>query len=356
MSKKLDSVLAKIQKDYKIELKDARETCKVPKIFLDSPSLNYVFGGGFPLGRIIAMHGPFSSGKSTLSTYIASQIQQKYTEKPVVAYFDFEYAFDTDHAEEMGLDIDNNFVIIRPENGEDAFLMMKDLIETDEVGLIVLDSATTISSKGQIEDPNKANFGASAKVMANGLRYLNPYLSKHNCSMIIVGQERDNVGAMFGADFKASFSGKSVDFYSSWMARITRVEDIKEKDEVKGIVMKVRNEKNKLDNPKRVALLKLYFDRGIDSNDEYLDYLKALGIIEQKGAWFYQEEWGMKVAGKNGVAEFLHNNPELYEKVKKQVNDMICSHTILDEVKEPEYIEEDGIVFNPETGEILEER
>ena len=161
--------------------------------------------------------------------------------------------------------------------------------------------------------------------------------------------------SMYGPDYRAAFSGQSTDFYASWMARLTRTEDIKDKDDTVGIMIKVRNEKSKLSNPKRVAIIKLLFNGGIDSEDEYLDYLKALDIIEQKGAWFYNEEWGMRAQGKNGVAEFLHSNPELYEKVKQQVNDMICGHTNLDnqEISEEEaWAEYEN--FNPETGEIEE--
>lgn len=359
MSKKLDNILEKIKKDYKTEVKSADELCSIKRITLDSPGINFLFSGGFPLSKMIAIHGPFSAGKSTLATYIASQIQKKGGDHNTTVWFDFEYSFDPDFARHIGLDTENNFIILRPDNGEDAFLMMKDLIETDEVGLIVIDSATVMPSKSQIEDPNKANFGAAAKLMSNGLRYINPALARHNCSMIILGQERDNVGSLFGADFKAAFSGKSVDYYSSWTARLTRVEDIKNKEgDLEGIVIKVRNTKSKVGIAKREAKVKLYFDKGIDSDDEYLDYLKTLGIIEQRGAWFYNEEWGMKVAGKNGVADFLHERPELYEKVKKQVNALICGHTVLDNEENKteeevwsEYTDEN---FNPETGELIE--
>ena len=157
--------------------------------------------------------------------------------------------------------------------------------------------------------------------------------------------------SMYGPDYKAAFSGQAVDFYSSWTARLTRTEDIKDGDETIGIMIKVRNEKSKLSNPKRVSAIKLLFNGGIDSEDEYLDYLKKLGIIEQRGAWFYNEEWGMKVAGKNGVADFLHNNPELYEKVKKQVNDMICGKTNFDDDEDEDSDEE---AWNEYTEELNE--
>lgn len=156
--------------------------------------------------------------------------------------------------------------------------------------------------------------------------------------------------SLYGPDYSVSAGGYAAKYYSSWIARVTRVEDIVDHGEVIGIKMKVKNSKNKLKNPRREATLDLYYNSGIKVDDEYLDYLKLLGIIEQRGAWFYNEEWGMKVAGKNGVAEFLHNNPELYERVKKQVNDMICGHTILDN---EEQSEEDA--FNEYSEEYIEE-
>lgn len=174
-------------------------------------------------------------------------------------------------------------------------------------------------------------FGGQAALCSNGLRGINPYLYKYDCSLIMISQERQSM-SLYGADYKAT-SGQAVKYYSSWIGRVTRTEDLTDKQKgLIGIKMKCKCLKSKLGpGLKREAFLNLYFDRGIDSEDEYLDYLKDLGIIEQRSAWYYNEDWGMKVAGKNGVAEFLHNNPELYEKVKQQVNEMICGYTILDE-------------------------
>jgi hypothetical protein len=40
------------------------------------------------------------------------------------------------------------------------------------------------------------SFGGTAKVFANGLKYLNPYLSNTGTSMIVINQERDNIGCV----------------------------------------------------------------------------------------------------------------------------------------------------------------
>ena len=39
----------------------------------------------------------------------------------------------------------------------------------------------------------------------------------------------------------------------------------------------------------------------------------------------------MKVSGKNGMAQFLKERPELFEEVKKQINDIILGRNVLDD-------------------------
>lgn len=329
MSKKLDSVLEKIKKSYDVDVEDLSNPKEVKRYALESPGVNFLFSGGYTSQRIYMLQGPEAGGKTTLATYIASQVQKLIPDKSIL-FLDYEYSFDKRHAAEMGLDVDNNFILMRPLTGEDGFEIMKEMVQTGEISLVIIDSISSMSTKAQSEDFFKSTFGGQAALMSNGLRGINPYLYKYDCSLLMISQERQSM-SLYGADYKST-SGQAVKYYSSWIGRVTRTEDIVDKEKgLIGIKMKCKCLKSKLGaGLKRESILTLYFDRGIDSEDEYLDYLKNLGIIEQRGAWFYNEEWGMKVAGKNGVADFLHNNPELYEKVKKQVNDMICGYTVLD--------------------------
>lgn len=193
MSKKLDSVLDKIQKDYKIEIKSPEEMCKINYVSLDSPGLNFVLGQGFPLGRIMMLHGKESGGKSSLASYIAAQLQEKTHKK--VCFFDFEYTLNLEYMHQMGVNLDE-LLIIRPTSGEDCFEIMKELIETDEIALFVIDSVSAMASKSQIEDPNKPAFGPLGKVMSNGLKYALPYLNKHESTLLLIAQERANVGCV----------------------------------------------------------------------------------------------------------------------------------------------------------------
>lgn len=336
MSKKLDSLLESFQKKYKVTIQSASDACREERIFLDSPGLNFALGGGFVPGRIYYLQGQESGGKSALSTYIASQVQKHY-EKKVILYVDYEYSFDVAHAKEMGLDVDNNFILLRPLSGEDGFDMITQLVDTGEVGLVIIDSITTISSKAQIEDWQRATFGGQAKVLSDGLRTLNPHLYNNKCALILISQERASM-SLYGAEFKGT-GGYAPKYYASWMARVTRTGDITDPEtkELIGIEMRVRNTKSKLGIPKRDAHLKLYFNQGIRSDDEYIDYLKALGLVEQRGAYYSNEDWisdegelGMKVCGLEAVKEWLHKNPKMYERVKNQVNERISGYTPMD--------------------------
>ena len=355
MSKKLDSVLDKIKKSYNVEAEDTSKLQDTDTYVLESPGVNFLFSGGYQTKRIYMLQGPEAGGKTTLATYIASQVQKLIPDKSIL-FLDYEYSFSKAHAKELGLDIDHNFILMRPLSGEDGFEIAKELVMTGEISLVIIDSISSMSTKSLNEDMFKANFGNQASLMSAGCRALNPILYKYNSSLLMISQERQSM-SLYGAEYKST-SGTAIKYYSSWIGRVTRVEDIVDKNKgLIGIKMKCRCLKSKLGpGLKREAILTLYFDRGIVSDEEYLDYLDKLGLIERKGAWFYNEEWGMKVAGKNGVAEFLHSNPELYEKVKKQVNDMICGHTILDNENEDEDEEdnEEDLNFNPETGEITE--
>lgn len=349
MGRKLDAVLDKLQKTYKVDIPTARESGQLKRMPLDSISMNYILGGGWCHGKIYMFHGPEAGGKSSLCNYIASQIQKKYTGKNTVVYCDFEYSWDSIHATELGVDVDNNFILLRPLNGEDGFNMIKDLVDTGEVGLVIIDSITTIASKAQLDDSfGGFSGGKGAMVLANGLRLLNPYLYNNDCSLILVSQERVNLGVMYGPDFKST-GGRAPSYYSRFIARVSRTGDILDPKtkELIGIEIRVRNTKNQLSIPKRDANLKLYFKGGINSDDEYIDYLKTLGLIEQKGAYYSNPNWvaddgtiGMKVCGLDAVKEFLHKNPILYGKVKEELNNIVSNHTIMDNLEDTENTED----------------
>lgn len=334
MARALTTAITRIQKQYKDAIRDVDTSGIIHRYFLDSPQLNFLFGGGFPEGRIIQFHGPESSGKSTLATYVGGQIQKR-AEKNVVVYVDFERTFEKDYAANLGLDLSpDKFIFLRPENGEEGFTVVEELIRSDEIGLVIWDSDTTTATRSQIGDEyGKANFGGVAKLMSEALRKFNPILERFRTSFIIISQERDNIGALYGPDYKVT-GGRAIKFYASNRSRITRTGYVKEKGVVTGIEMRVKNGKNKAGIPYREAELTLMFDGGFDTEKEYMDFIVLLGLVEQKGAYFRSSKYDFNIQGRAKLQEWLDEHPTEYEEIKKQVNQMLCGETVLDEENE----------------------
>lgn len=223
MSREMTNALNEIQKKFGIDVRSIREQCKEDRIFLDSPSMNFVLGGGFVPGRFYILSGPESGGKTSIATYIASQVQRKYESHPYVVYADFEYSLNMAHAEELGLELDDHLIFMRPKCGEDFFDALVPILETGEVGLVVIDSLTDMASKAQTEDAFSGfSGGKTAAMLSYGLKKIAPYLYNNKCAMLMIAQERANIGATYGADFKIATS-KAPLFKSSLLQESQRL-------------------------------------------------------------------------------------------------------------------------------------
>ncbi len=77
--------------------------------------MDLALGGGIPLGRIIEIYGPESSGKTTLTLSIVAQAQKAGLQ---CAFIDAEHALDPLYAKKLEVDIDN-LLISQPDTGEE---------------------------------------------------------------------------------------------------------------------------------------------------------------------------------------------------------------------------------------------
>ncbi len=72
--------------------------------------------GGLPMGRIVEIYGPESSGKTTLTLQVIAAAQR---EGKTCAFIDAEHALDPVYAPTLGVDIDN-LLCSQPDTGEQA--------------------------------------------------------------------------------------------------------------------------------------------------------------------------------------------------------------------------------------------
>ena len=192
--------LASIEKKAANVIKDVNTNGAIKRLHLDSPRLNYIYGGGLAIGKIHRFMGPESGGKSTICTYIASQLQkhlkdQLGLDKPYVVYIDFERTFDAEHAKDMGLLVDDDhFLLLQPDDIETAGLVLEDLVKTGEVSCVILDSESMATTKTlNDKEIGAANFGNFAKVFGDFLKRFNTLCSNYETTLLIISQERQNM-------------------------------------------------------------------------------------------------------------------------------------------------------------------
>lgn len=154
---------------------------------------------GYPVGRIIEIYGPESSGKTTVVLTAAAECQKL---GGIVIYIDTEFALDPDYATSLGVNVDD-ILLAQPESMEEAIEVLEEMIEivrgedaTVPI-LVIWDSVAASPTQHEIKE-GKAQVGEHARLMSSHLRQVRGLISKSNAVAIYINQIRDKVGVMFG--------------------------------------------------------------------------------------------------------------------------------------------------------------
>ncbi len=349
--------MEKITKEHKKAIVAADTNTLIHKISFDSPQLTYMFGG-FSYDRIHNFFGPESSGKSSMFTYIAGQLQKKmplqnpeWKDKQIVVYMDFERTFDPGYATNLGLNCDEeHLVLLQPDTLEEGATIAESLVKTGVVCCVILDSdaaaPTNLDNESDIGSTG-FNGAKAANTLKEVYKRFNILCSNYKFPLLVVSQERANMTV--GAHLPSTTGGTALKFFSSTRCRIQKMDTIKTADNVIGIQIRARNYKNKTSVPNRDALMDLYFDGGFNSDNEYFQFILDFGIIHKSGGWY---DWtdtenvlGVQEVDKKGnvvgpkiykwqggekVQAWLNEHPDLYDSFKKIVDAKLCTTNELD--------------------------
>ena len=186
--------------------------------------------GGLPMGRIVEIYGPESSGKTTLTLETIAQAQKKGL---TCAFIDAEHALDPRYAQKLGVDIDN-LLVSQPDTGEQALEIVDMLVRSAAVGMVVVDSVAALTPKAEIEgDMGDSHMGLQARLLSQALRKLTANIQKSNTLVVFINQLRMKIGVMFGNP-ETTTGGNALKFYSSVRLDIRRIGAIKKGDEIYG--------------------------------------------------------------------------------------------------------------------------
>ena len=282
-----------------------------------SLSLDIALGiGGLPMGRIIEIYGPESSGKTTLTLELIAQAQKK---GKVCAFIDAEHALDPIYAKRLGVKVEDVF-ISQPDTGEQALEICETLVRSGGVDVVVIDSVAALVPKAEIEGEMGDNHvGLQARLMSQALRKLTGIVKQANCMVVFINQLRMKIGVMFGNP-ETTTGGNALKYYASVRLDIRKSNVLKDKEEAIGNETKVKVVKNKGAPPFKTAVFQILFNYGIAKNGELIDLGVNAKIINKTGAWFSYN--GTKIGqGKVNCMKYLDENPQVADEIEAKIRE-----------------------------------
>ncbi len=244
--------------------------------------LDLALGGGWAQRRVINIVGDKSTGKTLLCIEAAANFARVHPEGRI-RYRESEQAFSKGYAATLGMPLD------RVDFGEPVDTV-EDIYEeldyrsqhAEHPELYIVDSLDALSTRTEQKRViGKSSFGTDkAKVMSELFRCCNSAAARANITVMIVSQERDKIGVMFGKKTTRS-GGRALDFYASqvvWLAQIGRIKKaVRTQERVIGIRVRANLDKNKVGTPYLQADFPILFNYGIDDERACREWLTKVG-------------------------------------------------------------------------------
>ena len=344
-AKDLDTLIKNINKKSGSEIIGygipKREYERIP---FTSPRMNYCTYGGLPMGRLIEFYGEEGGGKTSTALDIVANYQQMQMgkENPKrVAYFDSENTLDCEWASKLGVSIED-IILFQPEeeSAEEILQDIEDLMETGEVGLVVLDSIASMASEQELDENktvgDRTYAGISMPLTKFGKESI-MLCKKYNCTVIGINQLRDDLGAMYAGATRTP-GGRAWKHFTSVRMQFSKGSFINEKgDEIKRssespagnkVLMSMTKNKTCPGN-RRGGYYTINYAYGIDYIADLVEVAIKYDLIQQSGAWYTivdpdtGEVKSEKIQGMSGVYDYLKE--EVNEPVLKFIEDYVDS-------------------------------
>lgn len=282
--------------------------------------------GGWPRGRIANLVGDKSTGKTLLAVEACANFCMMV---PIshIRYVECESAFDPEYGEVVGMPpgikpVDNIHTV--EEFFDDLAKFLAEHKKNPFPCLYVLDSLDALSDDAEMKRGiGDATYGmGKAKIMSEGFRRIVKDISDANCTLLIVSQIRDKIGVMFGAT-KQRAGGKALDFYASsvtWLAEVSKIKrQAFGQDRIVGLVVRVRNHKNKLGPAHREAEQVMTFGYGVDDEESMIKWLVSAKVLNKADAWRTEVEAARLSKDRNRINQL---NQELRKLVWTRWNEI----------------------------------
>ena len=317
--KNLDQALGQIKKQFGLgaimRLGDAIDAT-VSTISTGALSLDLALGiNGVPRGRIVEIYGPESSGKTTVCQHIIANAQKA---GGLCAFIDTEHALDPQYSRLIGVNT-KELLVSQPDCGEDAMNIAEQLVASNSLDVLVIDSVAALVPRAEIEgNMGDSHVGLQARLMSQALRKLTSIISKSRTCVIFTNQLREKIGVMYGSP-EVTTGGKALKFYASIRLDIRRAAGIQNSaGEVMGNRVKVKVVKNKLAPPFKIAEFDIMFNEGISRAGSILDVATNMDIVSKRGSWysFKDSQLGQ---GREQSKDAINKDPKIEAQILEEI-------------------------------------
>lgn len=330
---KMEELIKKINKETDNIMSIGLPEYEYERIPFSSPRMNYCTYGGLPVGTLVEFFGEQHGGKTTTALDIVANYQQMNTGK-MVLYCDCENTLDRVWASKIGVDLDNIYIIQpKAESAETIFQYILESINTDEIGLVVIDSLAAMVSQQELEkDAGEKTYGGISMALTRFSKKAEMACHKHRCTLIGINQMREVIGSMF--PMEDTPGGKAWKHMCSVRLEFRRGKFLDDKgneltrsaENPHGNIVMVSMHKNKSCPPsRRVGFYTINYETGIDWVKDLVDVAIKFGYIDKAGAWFkfVDADTGEvikdKIQGQANVYAAMNEDEKLFEWLRDKV-------------------------------------
>ena len=354
------------KKSLKDIIKQINKTCKewdilssgnfsknLKKLSLRSLGFDYPFKGGLPYGQITTISGVEHSGKSTIAAIAMGEYQQENPDK-ICVYVDAENTLLTqaDYFQTISkISYDEDHFVRYDCTGRSAEEIFQDLITmqaSDEIGMIVIDSARALISQADLDNDFTKDNGqraSIAKAMGKFLKQMMMYLPKRNNILLILNQV-DVIKDMFSTTYNEP-CGYALKYFPSVKVRCgtrtftqgtkTDISAGKATDACDGMQFHFAIVKSRIGSfTKTGGMITVRFNEGVDTAFDLITVAQAAQLISspdgkaqiltnfETGEVLVDTDTGteMKFTGEKAMRNYLTTHPNFV----KRYSDLIIDH------------------------------
>lgn len=330
-------------------------------------ALDYAMGtGGWPLGHPVEVFGAPDIGKtSTLGLSAFRSAQAKGMTTGLIA---LEPGFDPKWARKHGVDTDL-LLVARPDDGRDAFDILWEWMTDDIVDFVIFDSIGAVTNPSDHEKADAANkVGGASNLITFGIRRVVPHVWKRNKGLIFLNQQRQKMNSPIpgqmdspGGEALRHFCDIRIQLKGASGKESIYKAKVDGEDVIVGRKLTAHIVRNKMHEGSNVKATFDFYQKetedhpvGIDSAADVIATGMRTGVIKKAGGFYRHPTFPEaksgenQLQGKNGVAEFLAENPKAMEQIRNDVLAVMLDKYGAAKHEEPDLVALDEAMENEE--------